>query len=191
MGDAAALVDKTISEVTTEIHEVAQVNEKQANEMMIQLESHIIPRLASALRISIKRDSSVILVPASKCVESLRKLGHVLTDSQFNRSEELVLRRMDYRLDWYSVFHCAELLIERLHNESSLLSQPKVLWTFVEPMIEVYMVHRTLFIEIKEQQRVPLVVDTFVEAAAVILLAAYTAEPALNVRDIMNVLSNF
>ena len=34
-------------EVTTEIHEVAQVNEKQANEMMIQLESHIIPRLAS------------------------------------------------------------------------------------------------------------------------------------------------
>ena len=36
-------------------------------------------------------------------------------------------------------------------------------------------VHRTLFIEIKEQQRVPLVVDTFVEAAAVILLAAYTA----------------
>jgi len=40
----------------------------------------------------------------------------------------------------YSVFHCAELLIKRLHNESSLLSQPKVLWTFVEPMIEVYMV---------------------------------------------------
>ena len=31
--------------------------------------------------------------------ESLRKFGHILTDSQFNRSEELVLRRMDYRLD--------------------------------------------------------------------------------------------
>jgi len=44
--------------------------------MLRQLESHIIPRLASALRICVKKDSAVILVPASKCVESLRRLGN-------------------------------------------------------------------------------------------------------------------
>ena len=73
--DAAALLDKTISTVAAEIYDAAQVNEKQATDMLRQLESHIIPRLASALRICVKKDSAVILVPASKCVESLRRLG--------------------------------------------------------------------------------------------------------------------
>jgi len=47
--DAAALLDKTISVVAAEIYDAAQVNEKQATDMLRQLESHIIPRLASAL----------------------------------------------------------------------------------------------------------------------------------------------
>lgn len=128
--------------VTSEIYDVAQVNEKQAGEMLRQLESHFIPRLASALRISIKRDSSIILVPAAKCVESLRRLGHSITEGQFNRSEQLVLRRMNYRLEWYSVFHCTELLVERLHNETSYCTNPKLLWSYTEPVIEVYMIHR-------------------------------------------------
>ena len=61
--------------MAAEIYDAAQVNEKQATDMLRQLESHIIPRLASALRICVKKDSAVILVPASKCVESLRRLG--------------------------------------------------------------------------------------------------------------------
>lgn len=189
--DAVALLDKTISVVTAEIYDVAQVNEKQAAEMIRQLESHFIPRLASALRICIKRDSSIILVPAAKCVESLRRLGHPITEAQFNRSEQLVLRRMNYRLEWYSVFHCTELLVERLHNETSYCTNPKILWSYTEPVIEVYMIHRAELLKEVQKRRIPIEIDSFVESAAVIMLSSYTAEPPVNVRDIMNVLSLF
>ena len=108
---------RNIQLVTEEIYRISQVNDKQTSQMLSTLESHLIPRLTNALQISIKRDSSTILVPASKCVQSLQALGYNLTIHQFNKSERTVLSRLEYRLNWYSVFHCAELLIERLHYE--------------------------------------------------------------------------
>ena len=48
---------------------------------------------------------------------STTEKGYQLTIQQFNKSERTVLTRLEYRLNWYSVFHCAELLIERLHHE--------------------------------------------------------------------------
>lgn len=189
--DAAALLDKTISVVASEIYDAAQVNEKQATDMLRQLESHIIPRLASALRICVKKDSSIILVPASKCVESLRRLGHNMSDNQFNRSEQLILRRMGYRLEWYSVFHCAELLIERLHNESTVCPNPKLLWSHTEPVVEVYMIHRTAILADASSRRIPIQMDTFVEAAAVIIMSCLTMEPLINVKSVMSSLSVF
>jgi len=42
-----------------------------------------------------------------------------------------------------------------------------------------------------EKRRIPIQIDSFVESAAVIMLSSYTADPPLNVRDIMNVLSLF
>ena len=113
--------------MTDEIYRISQVNDKQTNQMLSVLESHLVPRLANALQISIKRDSSTILVPASKCVQSLLTLGYQLTIQQFNKSERTVLTRLEYRLNWYSVFHCAELLIERLHHEHNFVcSNPRL-----------------------------------------------------------------
>lgn len=189
--DAAALLDKTISVVASEIYDAAQVNEKQATDMLRQLESHIIPRLASALRICVKKDSAVILVPASKCVESLRRLGHEISESQFNRSEQLILRRMGYRLEWYSVFHCSEMLIERLHNESGVCPNPRMLWSHTESLLEVYMIHRTAILKEASTRRIPVQMDTFVEAATVIIISSLLAEPNISVKDIMTSVSVF
>jgi len=112
---------------------------------------------------------------------------------------------MGYRLEWYSVFHCSELLIERLHNESGVCPNPRVtiriffnlknldkmLWSHTESLLEVYMIHRTAILKEASTRRIPVQIDTFVEAATVIIISSLLAEPNISVKDIMTNVSVF
>ena len=71
------------------------------------------------------------------------------------------------------------------------MSKFRFLWSFVEPMIEVYMTNRSKLLKLfheKTGQHPVMTVDAFFEAAAAVVVASLTASPPVNVQVTTTVL---
>lgn len=66
-----------------------------------------------------------------------------------------------------------------------------MLWSHTESLLEVYMIHRTAILKEASTRRIPVQIDTFVEAATVIIISSLLAEPNISVKDIMTNVSVF